>query len=97
MENHFFTINNIEERYTEQLVCFLFQMDQLATCMAKETEAQACGPPGQWGLDGDLPRCRTWLWILQQSPGKQPLLAMDYNYSVCFQSVCLITGITVSF
>lgn len=65
-------------------------MDQLATCMAKETEAQACGPPGQWGLDGDLPRCRTWLWILQQSPGKQPLLAMDYitvsAFSLCASS-----------
>lgn len=62
-------------------------MDQLATCMAKETEAQACGPPGQWGLDGDLLRCRTSLCILQQSPGKQPVLAMDY-ITVCAFSLC---------
>ena len=76
--------------YFNRLVCFLFQMDQLVTCMAKETEAQACGPPGQWGLDGDLLRCKTSLCILQQSPGKQPVLAMDYitvsAFSLCASS-----------
>ena len=76
--------------YFNRLVCFLFQMDQLVTCMAKETEAQACGPPGQWGLDEDLLRCKTSLCILQQSPGKQPVLAMDYitvsAFSLCASS-----------
>lgn len=62
-------------------------MDQLATCMAKGTEAQARGPPGQWGPDADLLRGSC---TLQQSPGKQPFLAMNYTtvsaFSLCVSS-----------